>query len=382
MSESVRNELLLLLEEATNDRRCAFASSRKESRRLERLCRKGYLVSPIRGLFYPAELWDALDRGERAIRIIRGLARKDPYLVFCGPSAALVWGMPISWDCLDQVHLGARGRHNNKAGSPVRWHTLPTAASDRIDGVRVTSLKQTTLCCLRMLDFADGLAIADHYLRITKHSTKYLLQQIQEHCSRRRGAQQAYITASFANPLAESGGESILRANIISLGFAIPKLQVKVTDPIDVGRHYRLDLLLVNSDGIPVDIELDGKAKYTDERITQGANPEEVRERERLRESRITARGIQVARFSFADAMNLPRLERILHAFGLNNAPGMRSTHPARRQRRPAAGRRWRKLRLRNDVESVTLRIKTWNRLPRRRPTRRKPRVIERPIKL
>ena len=346
MSERVSNEMALLFEEAEREGRCVVTHDRTVARRLQRLCAAGAVVSPLRGIFYPSEGWASLNEGERAIRIIRALAHRDPYLVFCGASAALVWGMPISWHALEHTHICARSRRSSLATSPIRWHRPPIGGVETVDGVRVTSLEETTLDCLRALAFDDGLAMADGFLRRTGTTRSHLIELVEEQCRNRQGVGQARITASFADGRAESGGESILRAHLIELGYRTPRLQMEVPDPIDAGRRFRLDMVLRSSSGQLVDVELDGRGKYTDEGMTGGLDAEEVRQHERLRESRITAYGFQVIRLSFENACNTPYLTRVLGAFGIERGEAPQTT-VAHRVRRPAAGLRWRHLELR-----------------------------------
>ena len=364
MSERVANEMTLLFEEAEREQRCVVTHDRTVARRLQRLCARGALISPVRGIFCPSELWSSLNAGERARRLIRTLAHRDPYLVFCGPSAALVWGLPISWHALGQIHVSARSRRGNLAHSPIRWHQSAIGGAETVQGIRVTSLEETTLDCLRMLAFDDGLAIADGFLRRTGMARSQLMSRIEEHCRGRCGVGQARITASFADGRAESGGESILRAHLIELGYQAPRLQVEVPDPIDTGRSFRLDMVLTSARGQLVDIELDGRGKYDDKDMTGGADPEEVRRRERLRESRITAYGFQVIRLSFENACNTPYLIRVLSAFGIERGTSAPRTQARTRVRRRAAGRRWRHL----DLNGTHLSVKVYDlRKPRKR---------------
>lgn len=357
MSERVANEMALLFEEAERERRCVVTHDRTIARRLQRLCAAGAVVSPLRGIFYPSEGWTSLNRGERAIRIIRALAYRDPYLVFCEASAALVWGMPISWHALEYIHICARARRSGLTTSPIRWHRPPIEDVETVDGVRVTSLEETTLDCLRTLAFDDGLAIADGFLQRTGTTRSHLIELVEERWRNRQGVGQAHITASFADGRAESGGESILRAHLIELGYQIPRLQMEIPDPIDAGRHFRLDMVLRSSNGQLVDVELDGRGKYTDEGMTRGLDAEEVRRHERLRESRITAYGFQVIRLSFENACNTSYLTRVLGAFGIERGKAPQTT-VAHRVRRPAAGLRCRHLELRG----FHLKVKVYDR--------------------
>lgn len=100
-----------------------------------------------------------------------------------------------------------------------------------------------------------------------------------------------------------------------------------------------------NVAGVLVDIEIDGRDRYLDPSLTGAADPEEVRRAKRLRESRITAYGIEVARFSGSDARDAARVERVLAAFGVTRGIPPQA-QVRKRTRGRARGLRWRQLRL------------------------------------
>ncbi|WP_058270242.1 hypothetical protein [Olsenella massiliensis] len=346
MSERVANELRLMIEEAEQEERCLVADSQRDRLRLCRLVRQDRMTSPLRGLYCPTELWDRLNPAQRCRRIVRALARQHPYLTFCHVTAALIWDLPVSWQLLGQVHaLRSTGGRRQGPTSSIRWHQRSDAQVTTHDGVRVTSLDQTVVDCLCSLDFTEGLVVADGYLRRTGTTRRQLQNLLKDLGHGVKGVPQARLTASFADGRSESGGESALRATIVKLGFPVPTPQLVIKDPIDPSRSFRLDLVVRNAAGVLVDIELDGRDKYLDPNLTGGADPEEVRRAERLRESRVTAYGIEVARFSGSDARDAARVGRVLAAFGV--AKGIPPQTQARnRTRGRARGLRWRQLRL------------------------------------
>ena len=89
-----------------------------------------------------------------------------------------------------------------------------------------------------------------------------------------------------------------------------------MNDPIS-GVTYRADFLWRIDEGNWVIGELDGKDKYYDEDMTKGRSIDEVLLDERLRESRINARGIRVMRFRFSELSNRLRLAELLDLFGI-----------------------------------------------------------------
>ena len=101
----------------------------------------------------------------------------------------------------------------------------------------------------------------------------------------------------------------------------MPELQAKVADPLEAGRHWRVDYLWKLPDGRRVAGELDGREKYVSPEMTGGRAALDVLADERLRESRISASGIQVMRFSWRDLADARRFASIMDAYGIPRAP-------------------------------------------------------------
>lgn len=65
-----------------------------------------------------------------------------------------------------------------------------------------------------------------------------------------------------ADGRSENGGESVVRAIILELGFAEPDLQVEIEDPLNPGTYKRVDYYWLLEDGRAIVGELDGFEKY------------------------------------------------------------------------------------------------------------------------
>ncbi|GFZ89008.1 hypothetical protein [Nesterenkonia alkaliphila] len=109
---------------------------------------------------------------------------------------------------------------------------------------------------------------------------------------------------SFASPLSESPGESLLRVRLHELGLPQPLQQVVVH--VD-GRSYRLDFLWEEP---RVALEFDGWIKYRQQRATF----DELHKQEKLREDAIRSTGCTVIRVYWEDLMEpgLVRLRSLL----------------------------------------------------------------------
>lgn len=201
-----------------------------------------------------------------------------------------------------------------------QWIHSEHASTDleyvEVNGIRVTPLVRTVFDCCRRYPVRKCLGVADSALRLLQQDSSRLKEQFRAFPRQSKGRKQANIIASMANPLSENGGESLARATMIMLGYQTPQLQVEKSDPVD-GSTYRLDFLWMLPNGTEIAGELDGHEKYVNPKMTYGKPAEDILIDERLRESRINALGIPVARFSMKDVSNPSRFARILDAFGI-----------------------------------------------------------------
>jgi hypothetical protein len=155
-------------------------------------------------------------------------------------------------------------------------------------GAPVQTVARTVVDLARH-DHRDGLIAADAALQQRLASRAQLNAALRD-AAGWPGVRQARRTIAFADALAESPLESLLRLAMHRAGFPRPELQVKVYDP-KYDRVYRVDMLLRRQRLI---IEADGRGKYTDQELW----------REKRREGRLRAlTGSRVERVTWADVM-------------------------------------------------------------------------------
>lgn len=302
--------------EAQTQGACYDSSSKAEQRQLRRMVERGELVSPITALFASASWWGELDPNERALAQIRALAHKHPDWVFCEMSAALVHGLWVSYEVSEKIHILTPHSGQSRSSGLIVRHPSSNLDFIEVNGIRVTPLIRTAFDCCRSYPVRKCLGVADSALRAMRQDANWLKEAFSAFPHQTKGWKQANVVASMANPLSENGGESLARATMIMLGFQNPQLQVEKSDPVD-GSTYRLDFLWTLPDGKEIAGELDGHEKYVNPEMTGGRDMEDVLIDERLRESRINALGIPVARFSIKDVRNPARFARILEAYGI-----------------------------------------------------------------
>lgn len=291
-------------------------------RAVERRVATGELTSPTRGLYARSEVWNACKQDQRTLLVARGLQALHPDWVFCGPTAAVAYGVDVSWSLQEKIHIAtSRAGHRSGGRLVLRHAVLPDDARDaRVEvasGLRVTQPERTVYDCLRRTDFARGLGVADSALRLGVVTVDGITDFINSVRRDARGREQALGTLAWTDPRSENGGESIVRARMLLLGFARPELQVEVPRPADGGVPYRADYCWVRTDGLVILGELDGTDKYVDKRMTRGRTLDEVLSDEGIRGSRITLYDVSVLRFRFELTSDAARFSALLNEYGV-----------------------------------------------------------------
>ena len=324
MSRVVEQRIADLLHRAAEERSCYVAlgdDAARVRRALSRRAACGSVVSPGRGLFVDARTWEALKPGERSLWVARGLQALHPDWVFCGPTAALAYGIDVSDDLVQRVHVATEpGRCGSNPRTIARHPVLGRPPFDEVvdlGGLRVTGPVQTVFDCLRWTDFPRGLGVVDSALREGVVSAGELVALAESASARRRNVGRVLAALDWADPRSENGGESIARGRMLLLGFVRPELQVEVPRIVEKGRPYRADYCWIRADGLVILGELDGTIKYVEEKFMGGRDIGEVLSDENVRGSRFTLYDVSLVRFGFGVTDDPVQFARILDDYGV-----------------------------------------------------------------
>lgn len=326
MTKTVDIRVAGLLNDAERHGACCAPLSQVDKMACQRRAQyDSEIISPFPGLYSRTTFWDQLRWPcDQALPIIRGLARLHPAWTFSHVSAAVVHGLQVSGTSPKTIHIASHVK--GRAPFGIQKYTLSSADAAEcvsVDGVQVTSLWRTVFDCLCSLPTVEGLVVADSMLRKTRHDAVWLVSNLRAKYRNHNGLSRAIAIARFADGRSENGGESHARAMIIKLGYETPELQAVFPDPVDATRSYRTDFTWWSGFDTPLVIgELDGYCKTEDDRCLQGRFPSRVLADERRRESRITAVGAPIMRFSFSEARNAALFERLLDAFSVPKRQG------------------------------------------------------------
>lgn len=267
------------------------------------------LVDPVR-LFHGAAVergqWETLGHLERRRLLVRGryAALRSPGVV-SHRSAAALWGLPDVDRPDARLHLIDARVQRTHSGRGVVRHVAPLtpAETTTVDGVPVTSLVRTAVDVARTGSSAQGVAVFDHLLH-RQLVTRDELEQVLGRLGGRRGVGRARDALAFADPLAESPGESISRVTARELRVRAPVLQQEFDT--DVGR-FRVDFWWPEHGVVG---EFDGRAKYADH---DALWDEKLREDALRRHPEVRA----VARWTMREAVSPAALAHVLLRAGV-----------------------------------------------------------------
>ncbi|TDD17276.1 hypothetical protein E1218_28250 [Kribbella turkmenica] len=204
-------------------------------------------------------------------------------------SALVLHGVPVWRADLDEVQLTrTTGRCGVKA--KVRHHrgVLSPSEVEEIEGLALTSVARATVETAARSPFEAAVVCADAAMRHPGLDPDQLsrLLETTEHWP---GSPTIRSALAFADPLSESVGESRLRVLMRTEGLPAPTLQAAFED--DAGLIGRVDFHFPGEETV---VEFDGMMKYADK-------PRESLIREKTREDRLRALGLQVVRIIWSD---------------------------------------------------------------------------------
>ena len=288
-----------------------------ESEAIRRRARAGELMRVVRGRYVDAEAWSRLRPSQRHLVLIDCVAdRVRPRQVLSHVSAAVVVGVPVLGELPARVHLTNRGSDARTTNATFVMHAdldpertlrhLQTSS-----GLRTTDLERTAADLALTLPVLGAVTALDDLLRRGGDR-----DEIREMVERRgpKGRRRALRAVEFADPAADSPGESVARLRFDQYGAPPPVLQHRFSSP---GEPDIVVDFWFPDQGVVV--EFDGEVKYRDRAVRGGRSAEDVVVTEKHREDRLRAMpGVRfVIRLRWADLWDEARLRAELRRAGV-----------------------------------------------------------------
>jgi hypothetical protein len=288
-----------------------------ESEAIRRRAGRGELTRIARGRYVDAAGWSSL-RAEQQhlIRIDCVADRVGTHQVISHVSAAVVLRVPVIGDVPDRVHLTNRGSERGTTNATFIVHADldPRSARGEVrtpEGLRTTDPERTAADLALTLPLLGAVVALDDLLRRGADRTV-----VRDAVLRRgpRGRRRALRAVEFADPDADSAGESIARVRFDQYGTPRPVLQHRFSSP---GSPDIVVDFWFPEQGVVV--EFDGEVKYRDRSMRAGWSAEDVVVAEKRREDRLRAMpGVRfVIRLQWSDLWDERRLRAELRRAGV-----------------------------------------------------------------
>jgi len=283
-----------------------YAEEGVSSNELRSLVLAGELSRVRRGA-YATTLSEDFEARHRQL-IEASIPRLGPDTYLSHGSAALLHGLPTWKEYLDRVHVTKPRANGGRIGRFVHVHGALLPEAERMDlyGLPATFLARTTADCARSWAYGPAVALTDQALRRGLERGA-LLDQI-DGAPGRRGTAQARRVAAFADPRAESAGESLSRVTLVRLALVPSALQYEVLDE-RMRVVARSDFCFKEHRTLG---EFDGKIKYG-RLLRPGQTAGDVIYAEKIREDRLRDLGWEVVRWTSEDLRHPQRIAERLH---------------------------------------------------------------------
>jgi hypothetical protein len=259
---------------------------------VRRLLRIGDLSRVRRGSYVVGSLPDEPVRRHR-VAITAAVEALGGGAVISHTSAAVLHGLPLWGVGLHRVHVTRARASGGRRGRIVHVHTAPLEADEiaLVDGVAVTSVARTVVDVARTVPFEQGVVVLDAALALDMVEG----EQLAEALLRARGwpgCPAARRAVAFAEPGAQSVGESRSRVAIQRAGLPPPVLQWEVCDAAGCSLGFA-DFGWPRLRAVG---EFDGEIKYG-RLLKPGQSPGDVVFAEKIREDQMRATDLGMARW-------------------------------------------------------------------------------------
>jgi hypothetical protein len=281
--------------------RAEAIDSGETDRTLATTRREGLIVRLRRGMYAPADLYNASDdAGKHLLHARAALAAQQGRVALTGPSAAALHGFALYQEDLAIVHLVRLDRGASHRAAKANHHVVTQDIEDDLgiyDGVLAINPARAVweVACRSSLE--SGVVTADSALH-QDPQLREALEEMQQRFAYFPGSRRGRLAIKLADPRADSPGESVTRVQFHRYGIPLPELQYHVID--------RNGVLVGISDfyweAFRHLAEFDGKIKYQ-RLLRPGETTSECVIREKKREDAMRADFRGMSRFIWSEVM-------------------------------------------------------------------------------
>lgn len=266
------------------DERCAYALMQKEM-----------IVRLYNHVYADPAYWNDLGVEDRIFQLASAIAVVEPDAVFCGATAALLYGVGSAYSLLDKVQV-----------------LLPR--STRRDMYEFVEYRRWRAGNVWQL---GPFTLTDPYRTVVDIARTSAFRYAQANCRGLHGIARAFNVFEHMDGRSDNGGESEARAAMILAGVAAPELQVEITRPGNAG-YYLADYGWQMPNGSWMLAELHGLGKFEYDAQNDPEHTAAKTYRAALmRDANLRAMGHNVIHFKLSDTYDVKTFGSMMRGYGI-----------------------------------------------------------------
>lgn len=288
-----------------------------DERRARELMQEELLIRLYNHVYADPVYWNHLDVEARIFQLASAIVTVDPDAIFCGSTAALLYGIGSAYSLLNAVQMLLPRSTRRDTYEFVEYRRWRPGEVWRLGPFTLTDPYRTVVDIARTSAFRYALGYVDGLAREYDVDREELRAYAQANCRGLHGIPRAFGVFEYMDGRSDNGGESEARAAMILAGVAAPELQVEIARPGSAG-YYLADYGWQMPDGSWMLAELHGLGKFEDE--TQKDLEHAAAKTYRaalLRDANLRAMGHNVIHFKLSDTYDVEEFGAMMRGYGI-----------------------------------------------------------------
>lgn len=288
-----------------------------DERRARELMQEELLIRLYNHVYADPVYWNHLDVEARIFQLASAIVAVEPDAIFCGSTAALLYGIGSAYSLLNAVQMLLPRFTRRDTYEFVEYRRWRPGEVWRLGPFTLTDPYRTVVDIARTSAFRYALGYVDGLAREYDVDREELRAYAQANCRGLHGISRAFGVFEYMDGRSDNGGESEARAAMILAGVAAPELQVEIARPGSAG-YYLADYGWQMPDGSWMLAELHGLGKFEDE--TQKDLEHAAAKTYRaalLRDANLRAMGHNVIHFKLSDTYDVEEFGAMMRGYGI-----------------------------------------------------------------
>ena len=237
--------------------------------------------------------------------------------MFCGATAALLYGIGSAYSLLDKVQVLLPRSTRRDMYEFVEYRRWRPGDVWQLGPFTLTNPYRTVVDIARTNAFRYALGYVDGLAREYGVEREELRAYAQTNCRGLHGIARAFDVFEHMDGRSDNGGESEARAAMILAGVAAPELQVEITRPGNAG-YYLADYGWQMPNGSWMLAELHGLGKFEDDAQNDPEHTAAKTYRAALvRDANLRAMGHNVIHFKLSDTLDVKAFGSMMRGYGI-----------------------------------------------------------------